>query len=320
VRVAPIFVFAALVALATPASADEDRLRLTWTAPPGCPSTEEVRGATLRDAESRGAMGLLEADAQVEQKPQQTGDAGWRVRLRTRRGETTGEREIEASSCSGVAEATAVVLALAMVPPDVDEERPPVESVPASEAPRQSDVAVARKEAAQDAHALALGASVATDASTLPSAAIGGSLTAAWTPGRLRVELDARRWVSQSRSLASSASGATFTLTSLGGRGCWAALRGKSVDLAPCAGADLHLVSAPGYGADSNYSPDGSWVSITGGGLGRLSLSSWLALRVRLEAVVPLARPTFVVRNEGSVHRPPSLGAAASVGLELLFL
>ncbi len=109
-------------------------------------------------------------------------------------------------------------------------------------------------------------------------------------------------------------------MTSLGGRGCWAVLRTNRFDLAPCAGADVNLVSAPGRGADTNCSATAAWTTLTGGALGRISLLSWLAFRMRVDALVPLTRPTFVVVNEGSVHRHSSVGVAASIGLETLFL
>jgi hypothetical protein len=118
----------------------------------------------------------------------------------------------------------------------------------------------------------------------------------------------------------SSETGARFSLTSVGLRGCFAALRRGSVELAPCVGSDVQLVSATGFGADTNYSATAQWLTATGGALTRFELTSWLALRGRAEAFVPLSRPTFIVEGEGAVHRPPTLGAAASVGAELRFL
>jgi hypothetical protein len=289
-----------------------------------------VRAATLRNVDARGAKSeLLEAEALVEQRPSSSGGAPWRVRLATRRGTSTGEREIEAATCAGLAEATAVVLALALVP----QEPEPDTSAPASDratpaatsAPRppNHDRVVPRKSVSvkeRRAHALALGASVVGDASTLPSPAIGGSATLAWTPGRFRLEADARRWGSQSGSLAGAHAGARFTMTSLGGRACFAAAKTDDFDFSPCAGADANLISALGFGAETNYSPDAAWAAMTGGALGRITLGPWLAIRTRVEAIVPLSRPTFVVENEGNVHRPATFGVAASLGIEALFL
>ncbi|MBX3222487.1 MAG: hypothetical protein KF795_18360 [Labilithrix sp.] len=319
-----VVVATVVVALPSPAHGstdDEDVLRLTWTAPTGCPSGADVRAATLRVAETRdGVSDVLEAQARVERRDD---GEGWRVRLRTRRGATIGEREIEAATCSGLADATAVVLALALAPPgDAEEARSPEAPAPRAKAPSVTDRG--SREAAAGGrtpqHVVALGASVAGDASTLRTTALGGSLTLAWTPGRVRVEVDARRWAAQSASVPASAAGARFEMTSLGGRGCWRALATTGFDLAPCAGADVQLVTASGYGADANFTAKAGWAAFAGGALARLPLASWIALRARLEAFVPLSRPTFVVENDGLVHRPPTLGAAASLGAEALFL
>lgn len=307
----------AVALLATRDASADDTLRLTWKAPAGCPSIDDVRAATLRELDARAAKSdVLEADAHVEQRE----DSSWTVRLRTRRGAATGEREIEAETCDGVAQATAVVLALALVPPAAPEPDPEPEPRAESSLPADRDAGASTLGRKDEAHALALGASLAAVSSTLPAAALGGSVTLAWTPGRFRIELDARRWASQSETVSTSTAGARFSMTSLGGRGCWAALRTRTFDLSPCAGADVHFVSAPGQGADVNYTASGEWTAIGGGALGRLHVSSWLALRARAEAVVPLSRPTFVVENEGFVHRPSILGAAASLGIEVLFL
>lgn len=316
-RLVPALLVLGWQLVAGPARAADEPLRLTWSAPAGCPSADEVRAATMRETGARQANDgeILEAEAQVE-PTEESNAASWRVRLRTRRGTATGEREIEAATCSGVADATAVVLALALVPPVSAEEEPA--APPPAPVDRDRPPA---PNASREPHAFAVGASIAGDVSTLPTATAGGSLTLAWAPlQRVRVELDARRWASQSQTLSTSDSGARFSMTSVGGRGCWVALRSGPLDIAPCAGADVHLVAASGYGADANFAATAEWTAVTGGGLGRFALASWLALRARAEAFAPLTRPTFVVQNEGPVHRPPVVGAAASFGVEVLFL
>jgi hypothetical protein len=319
---------AGLAAVRPAAAREEDEaLRLRWEAPAGCPSVDDVRAATLRGAgEARAKSVTLEADAHVERVPGEAARA-WRVRLRTRRGAATGEREIEASTCHGVAEATAVILALALVPPGSappeetrDQPLVTVAMPPPRDAPAAPVPAPAAPRTPGGPHLFALGAGGSGDVSTLPRTTLGGSLTLAITPGRWRFELDGRMWASQSQSRAASDAGARFSMTSVGGRGCWTALRAGSLDLAPCLGADVHFVSAPGYGADTNFDATAQWVTLDGGALGRVGLTSWLAVRTRLDAFVPLTRPTFVVEGEGSVHRPPTLGAAASLGVEVLFL
>jgi hypothetical protein len=108
-------------------------------------------------------------------------------------------------------------------------------------------------------------------------------------------------------------------MTTVGGRACWNAIRSRAVDVSPCVGADASIVTATGFGADTNYDASGAWTTVTGGALGRIPIASWLAFRARVEAFVPLSRPTFVVENTGEVHRPPTLGVATTIGAEILF-
>lgn len=289
-----------LLLVARPARAAEP-LRLVWDAPAECPALASVRAAAIQDAVP-GAR-TLEAEAAVVQT-----ERGWRVTLRTRRGEERGERTIEASSCEGVADATAVVLGLALV------DLPPPSAPIAPSASDAPDGATVRR-----SPLLAVGLGLGAEPSLLPAAAFGASLSVAWTPGRWRLEADARRWTSASGTVSGSAAGARFTLTSLGARVCFAALPG-AFSLGPCVGADAELASARGFGADANYDRSRAWPALTGGVLARLAVTRWLALRARPEAVVPLSRPSFVVANDGEVHRPPAIGIAATIGAELTLL
>jgi hypothetical protein len=332
------------VAIATPASAEEP-LRLSWRAPAECPSADAVRGAALRNA--RGARGApLEADAVVERGER------WTVTLRTRRGASIGERRLDAASCAALADATAVILALALVPPgeavadpmpspaaappappDANAEpsaaRPPVET-PAP-APASARAGAARptedrsREADRTARAadarpsLAIGAWGASDALTLPAVAVGGGGSIAWTPRRFRLEAGAAAWTAQSGTVADSPAGARFAMTTASASACLSVI-GGAIDVAPCAGTSATFVSARGFGATNNYEASARWMSADGGILARLPLASWISVRARVDALVPLARPTFAVEGEGTVHRPPPLGVRAALGAEITFL
>ena len=319
-----------------------DDLRLSWHAPPGCPSAERVRDAALRST-GKEAREPLEAEARVER-----GDR-WRVTIRsTRNGTPAEERTVEGASCAAVAEATSVILAIAMIPPGRDAEAkakaaPERESAASSpdpsasaspaprastsegEGPRASTNEAAEKSAGAPAdreayrRSFAGMAGGATDATTLPAAALGGRIGLAWTPGRARVEIAGSYFSGQSKTTDASQAGARFTLLVAGARGCWALLRG-AVELSPCAGADVQVMRAKGFGAAQNYDASGAWLSAAGGALVRVPLGSWFALRADADAIVPLSRPTFVVEGDGAVHRPSSIGARAGIGAELLFL
>lgn len=300
-------------------------LKLSWSAPAECPSKEEVRSATLDNASARAKKqdaAPLEAEALVERVRD---SAAWRVRLHTKQGSTIGERDIQASTCRGVADATAVVLALALVPMERDE--PTASAAPPQiedTEPKARDSGPREARASGPASAseprIALGAGVAMDASTLPAATFGGGASLALTLWRLRLEVEGQRFASRSKSVAQSNAGASFTMTTLGGRACLSLIKSPRADLSPCVGANAVFLNASGFGADANYNKDATLATVTGGALGRLHLTSWFALRASLNAFVPLSRPTFIVENEGSVHQPKALGATAAVGVEVNFL
>ena len=104
----------ALVAMLVAKRAAAEDLRLAWRAPAGCPSGERVREAALKSA-GKGALEPLEAEARVERGEK------WKVTIRTsRNGTAAEERTIEGASCAALADATAVILAIAMIPPGKD--------------------------------------------------------------------------------------------------------------------------------------------------------------------------------------------------------
>jgi hypothetical protein len=322
-------------------------LKLEWDAPAGCPSAEAVLAAVSRRVE-REPIGdaTFVARARVE-RTEINGTPRYRVHLRTRRGESTGERSIDAATCEGVAEATAVVLSLALMtademssqasaataeasaassssvaPPgavviDAPAASPPPGSTRVPSTRVRSPAEAARRE--RGSSALAVGLAVAGDAATLPSAAAGGSLSLAWQAGALRLELEGRRWLAQSRDLEAFDAGARFSMSSIGARGCWRLLADGAFELASCAGADVHLVSAPGRGVEPDYDATAEWTAFAAGGQARVFLAPWLAWRVRLEACLPLSRPIFVLEGGGRLHQPAALGGAAVFGVELLF-
>ena len=336
------FALALVVMLAARRAAAED-LRLTWKAPAGCPSGERVREAALKSA---GKAGLepLEADARVEQGER------WKVTIRsTRNGTAAEERTVEGASCAAVADATAVILAIAMIPPGKDaaaagkakgaqEEAEAgatvaarVEAIaatpasaPSTSASTSASTSTSTRErpaapARTEKHGFAGNLGAATDGTTMPAAALGGRVGLAWTPGRARVEIVGAFFSAQSKTTATSAAGARFNLLVAGVRGCFALLQG-AVELSPCVGVDLQTMSAKGFGATQNYDANGAWMSAAGGGLVRVPLASWFALRADVDAIAPFSRPTFVVEGDGAVHRPSAIGARAGIGAELLVL
>src|SRR5262245_48356488 len=92
---------------------------LTWQAPAECPDQTYVRGEVeqlLAGGEPRPVH--VDARARIER----ANERDWRVWLTTTRDGITGERTVESDSCRSLADATALIVALA-IDPDMQQNR-----------------------------------------------------------------------------------------------------------------------------------------------------------------------------------------------------
>jgi hypothetical protein len=119
--------------------------------------------------------------------------------------------------------------------------------------------------------------------------------------------------------------GGRFSLFAAALRGCAGVVRG-AFDLGPCLEGEFAFMSASGEAPSvTTFEPKdqlGRWISLGGGLLGSWSPSRALAVFVRGDALVPLARPSFVVSSGPSndlVHRPAALAGRGALGLQLRF-
>lgn len=310
--------FASLIALA-PRAARAD-LHISWRAPQGCPSEGNVREATLRTSgagsEDRGDR--IEAEITVDRL-----DDRWTATIHTKRaGVSAEERKLEATSCQGLADATAVIVAMTLVSPATflsfraNPARDTVSAEPAS--PVSTPVPSVTRSPAPSSRMAAAGVAIVGGVGALPSTAAGGRVHLGWTPGRGRIELAGTYFGAQSKTTGTSGAGASLGLMTVGARGCWAVAR-TAVEVSPCAGADLQIVRASGFGAETNYDRGAAWITAGAGGLVRVPISPGFSLRADAEAAAPLSRPRFVVDGDGAIHKPAVLGARAAIGAEFLF-
>ncbi len=288
-------------------------LRLSWNAPKECPTESYVRDAVSRTASPNASREAVDADVFVEH-----GDR-WSVTIRTKRaGVVAADRRLDATSCEALADATAVILAMALVPADAAPSPAPLAPPPPAPVPARLPESPASSPDPRP-RAMSVSASLVADTATLPSPALGGRAHLAWTPGRARLGVSGGYFAGQSKATGSSAAGATLSLVTAGARACWAVAR-TAVELAPCVGGDVQIMKASGYGAEANFDASALWLAATAGALVRLPVTAGFAIRADIDAVVPLARPRFIVEGDGAVHKPANLGLRAGIGAELLFL
>jgi hypothetical protein len=86
-------------------------LSLTWSAPSGCPSADDVRREVARQAHV--VPGRAPPELVAEARVEPIGER-WRVELRTTRAGVAGSQTLEDDSCELLARATALVLALSL--------------------------------------------------------------------------------------------------------------------------------------------------------------------------------------------------------------
>ena len=99
---------------------------LTWKAPEGCPTAEEVierYQALLTTAPS--GEGVMHAEAEIALAE----DGTWHLELVTRMGDVTDVRKLRAAQCSDLGEASAVLFAVALEP-TLEPDQPKVETLP----------------------------------------------------------------------------------------------------------------------------------------------------------------------------------------------
>jgi hypothetical protein len=320
-------------------------LSLDWSAPDGCPTGAEVRREVER---LLGGPARLASGASLTARATVTHDDVWRVSLATGSGDSARKRTIEADSCRGLADATALILALMIDPDAVAAHGAPGPSTSSSAAPSVSataapSVAFAPSPAptvppvetstppvrGSNVVRFALGPLVSTELGLLPAAnlSIGGSVSV--LSGPLKIALAGRYGLSEPEarvqfgtpppnSSAGGAPGGRFRLVSGSLAACDTLARG-AVDFGICGSLDVGRVRAEGIDIERVEVRDGLWVALSLGGFASWNPSSRVAIPLELGLVVPLSRYRFVLDNVGEVFPPPALGGRATLGVELRF-
>lgn len=306
---------AALVAAAARAQSAATGAELVWQAPPSCLSREGVLTETARLLASRAQRNPVQARADVARE-----DSGqWSATLTvSARGETS-QRVLRAATCEGIASAVAVVLAVAIEGPPEEAERPP----PHDDARQPHRAPASPSSAPTSGSKLLVGGAGVLSEGVTPSIVPGIEETVgwlAWTP-RWRVRSLA---VAQAYepSTTSPKEGGTFVLWTAGLQECLDRAFGR-MEVGPCAIAEL--ASMVGLSIDAQKPSHGraAWVLAGASVHGAWSFTEGLALFARVDGLVPLARPTFVItlpmESYIFVHRPEPFAAQASLGLEARF-
>lgn len=329
-----------LLALAGP-----DGLDVTWRAPHGCGSAEDVT-ATVGEFMSREVPASLLSQVRIEAIVTGSIDNPVvDVRVATPLGEL--QRKVEAETCDAAVDAAAVVIAVALDPlavveaartPPEDGPNPAVAPSPeAVPPPRATEVASSptpvEGNAGPEPVALAprtparrwpLGGSVRAmglvDRGSLEGTAGGPRLALGLTVGRARVEL-AGTYLAPREVLPfgdAAGAGVRVQLGEVSALGCFVP-RVSQVEFPTCAGFGLGAMRGDGVGLGAPTTSHDFWaIALVSAGVGWVPTPRF-ALWLQAEGGATLYRPAFVVDDLGVAFRAGPAAVRAILGPELRF-
>jgi hypothetical protein len=339
-----------------PVSAQTLPLTLKWTAPPQCPTADEVSREIARQAHivPGRAPAPLDAAARVEAL-----GAHWRVELRTTRAGIEGYQTLEDESCELLARATALVLALALYDPgegpqatEPPQGEPHVESAPRRRAaaplepakptpepapataepqlppPRPSPadlapsapttIAALPPPRSSQASAWALAAEARASRGPLPELNLGFSVGVDARRGRglRKLRLVGGAPTEQASSAAPDVSG-HYQAWGASGLACVVARAEARLAVAGCGEIGASLLVASASGAARDGSAFAPWYAAGPTVLARIHMSRRLRLDLGAGLGVSIDRPRFSLLHLGDVYEVPRFVPNATVGISV---
>lgn len=322
--------FASLAAACWPAAAvaepsdssREGAIDLEWNAPAQCP-TREVFLAELASALGSASRGRVPCATRIDIAS--AGDEGWKATVHVAARGVSSERVLHAETCETLASAAAVIAAVAMEAPAGDP--PPTEARAIASFDGSADHEALLGTGSRKESQLVAGAAAILDDGTLPALSPGVEGTVAWAlrvAALLRVRFEASGAVFETQggeAQGHPTEGGRFSLITAGGRVCGTRLFGP-LEVGPCLGGELDLMNGSGTGTQA-LPGSGQWGALDGSALGSWSPTRGFALTVRVDGVLPLAPPSFVIKRVGAddifVHRPALATLRMAAGIELRF-
>lgn len=317
-----------LVAPALPAGVD-----VQWTAAPGCPEAVEVERRIAERLEQR--TGPVRASVVVAVVSGE--DGAYRLALDVTLPDEVVHRELESTSCEVLADATVVVVGIAVEPQlSTDDVRtatlvqpavvvvPPVAEVEVEETAPESPPRVEPEpplaERAEPRARAQLGGLARLQgggtAGLLPRVAGVAGVRLGFRGRRWRVELGGDRTFRVRDTFVGEPDvGARFTMWSGTVRGCFVPARG-ALEFPLCAGAEGGLIQARGFGADINRRLDEAWFGLVAAPGLVWRVHPNVGLAAGLDALVSLRPLAFDGEDRPVLHRTFPVAARLVGGVE----
>lgn len=335
---------------AVPAWARAEAVVLTWNAPPGCSSADDVL-TRVRKLTSSAKLpeGQLHAEATVA--PREHGRL--HLQLRVRAGRLVGERAIDGRTCDDLAGATAVVLSLLLrsaeplrggelevrdtavrddvggTPStpratDIGQRAGPPETARATEATEARPETTSEEPAAAHTsrhwrYALQLPL-VALGVGPLPGPSFGVSLAGGVLWERWSLLAESSFWLTQALTATDQAGvGAEVHRVEGAVRGCRAFPLGR-LEVAPCLRMSVLHLWARGSGEHvAAQTARTSWLAVGAGVQLRYPIARWFRVVFTGDAHLHTARPRLSIDDVGDLPRLRRVAFTVSLGAEWIF-
>jgi hypothetical protein len=256
-------------------------------------------------------------------------DGRFELVLTTEVADAHGTKTLDAGSCTALADAAAVFLALAIDSSTVSAS-PPASSEPASEKapPQETPVAAVFSPRRpppppppREPLRVAAGLGAAVDVGTLPNASAGLAIDVQARLGRMRAGVLATAWLPQ-RPIFDDVGGAGATLHMFGAGvfGCYVVPLGR-VGIGPCANIEATFAEGSGVGIRHPMVARSVWPTAVAGVLADVRLTGWLALVARADGRFALGAPDVALatpQGNLSLYHPAVFAGRFGAGLEFV--
>jgi len=237
-------------------------------------------------------------------------------------------REITGATCSEMAEAAAVAIAMSVrelaAPPSAGDKGDAVAAkrdgssvLPAHPPDRPAAVPEPPSSPAARPRRMAVGVDALADAATLPGLGGGLGVGAAFGWSRLLLLVEAELFPAREKVLPDG-SGGSFRLVAATGLACFATPT-HAADLLLCAGAEAGLMQAEGTGVGNPRLRSVAWEAARVEVGGARRVTEEISLFLRGGVALPWSRPTFRLNDTVEVFQPGSVAARLTLGAYFSF-
>ena len=294
-----------------------------WEAPAECPDLNGVKGYAERLL-GQPLDRLRGKSISARGKVQRSDLGNWQLDLVIVVGDHVEEERLTAKKCRALADAMALKVALACDPLAVVEAVEPADTMtprpspPRAPPPRPAEQGMTTADSSKRKK-LGLRAMGGAGFGQLPGISPGAALYASLQLRAFRIELGAQYFAGGEARYANLPSvGAELALASAAARACFTPGTGRW-SFPVCAGFEIGVVRGKGFGVASTSRDSSLWGAVVVGPALRFSLSQSLGLWLGADAVLPVLRPGFHMRNLDTLYVVPAGGSRALGGLEMNF-